>query len=580
MRFNLLILFFSLAVSVFLYGNTLSGEFIWDDHFFAGRPELRDPGYLAKFWIEPLDVDVDSPRSYRPLLTFTSALNFILTGESPLPFHVVNIILNAVVVFLVYLLVYKLFASKRLALFSALLFAFFPIHTEVVAQIKSRDELLAAAFILLAHLVFLKGTEERAGTVNRKLIFVSSVLFLAAVFAKEFMIVVPAVFLVIFWVRRNPALVTLIKTGLVFFPVTVLYLFMRYLALGAQMFGPTEIVYVKNPLFYTDWWLRIGTGLKAVFLYVFKTFVPYDLSATYAYNHFSLVVNPFFSLEAMMGLALFAVLGWFLYRKKLRQTVWVHGLLIFLIPIFLASNLVLLVTDLFAERWAYYPSLGLALMAGYALNFLYARYRYITLGILSVLLIAYGGLTIERNTVWASNEIFYKQAVADAPDSVHARYMLANYFQSISDFEAAKPHIEHGLSIYRHSFLVEIAAIQAFQEGNYPLAKELALEVLEELRPRKPQRAHLVYAVALAHEGQYQRSLDLVRRVIQKGEEFNEIKVKGSQIEFAFQEDNPVIRFILAVNLYKLGRIEEAKKYFDWDPRYSEEEKLNLINEF
>lgn len=580
MRCHLLILFFSLSISVLLYGNTLFGEFVWDDHFFAGRPELRDPGYLLKLWVEPLDIDVDTPRSYRPLLTFTSALNFLLVGDSPLSFRAVNIFLNGIVVFLVYLLVFKFFSSRRLALFSALLFAFFPIHTEVVAQIKSRDELLAAVFILLAHLVFLKGIEEKADKVRYRFVFLSSIFFLAAVFAKEFMIVVPAVFLAVFWARKNPSLVTLVKTGLVFIPVTGFYLLMRYLALGEQMFGPTNIVYIKNPLFYTEWWLRVGTGLKAVFLYVFKTFVPYDLSATYAYNHFPLVVNPLFSWEAIAGGLLFIFVGWCLYQKKLRQKVWTTGLIIFLIPILLASNLVILVTDLFAERWAYYPSIGLAIIAGYALNFVYSRFRYLALLSLLVILAIYGTLTIQRNVVWTSNDIFYKQIVLDAPDSAHGRLMLANYFETQGDFEAARPHIERGLEIYRHPRLVELAAILAFNDGDYPLAKKLAAEVLEELGATKPQRAHLVYAVALAHEGKYQESLDLVKRVLEKGESLNKIKVQGSSNEFAFQEDSPAIRFILAVNLYKLGRIEEAKKYFDWDPNYSEEEKIKFINEF
>src|SRR3989344_1119386 len=158
-RHLLAVFIISILTSFFLYGNTLSGEFVWDDHFFAGRRELRDPGHLVRLWIEPLDIDVDTPRSYRPMLTFSSALNFLLTGNSPVSFHAISVFLNGVVVFLVYLLVFKLYSSTRLAFFSSILFAFFPIHTEAVAQIKSRDEILATLFILLSQLLFLKATE-------------------------------------------------------------------------------------------------------------------------------------------------------------------------------------------------------------------------------------------------------------------------------------------------------------------------------------------------------------------------------------------------------------------------------------
>ena len=579
-RYYVLVLISSLVLSFLLYGNTLTGEFVWDDHFFAGRPQLRNPGYLLNLWVEPLDIDVDKPSSYRPMLTFTSALNFLVTGDSPLYFHAVNIILNGVVIFLVYLLVYKLFSSKLLALFSALLFAFFPIHTEAVAQIKSRDELLAALFILISHIVFIKATESTTSKINYRLVFLSSILFLAAVFAKEFMIVVPAIFLLIYWVRKNPSLGIIFRIGLLFVPVTLFYFLMRFLALGEQTFGPADIAFIKNPLFYTDWWLRIGTGFKAIFIYFFKTFVPQNLSATYAYNHFPLVANPLRSWETMGGIFLIALLLFSLYKSSLRKTPLAIGLLIFFIPIFLASNLTILVTDLFAERWVYYPSIGLAIIAGYTLTLVYNRSRYITLVSLLIVLGIYAVVTLQRNVVWTSNDAFYKHIVIDAPNSVHGRYMLANYFQGRGDFEAARPHIEHGLAIYRHPHLVELAAIGAFHDGDYPLAKKLSAEVLEELKPTKPQRAHLVYAIVLSHEGQYQKSLDLMMRLLEKGEKLDKIKVAGSLSEVAFQEDNPVIRFILAVNLYKLGRVEEARKYFDWEPHLSEKEKIDIINKF
>lgn len=578
-RLSVFIFLGAVTVSFLLYGNTLTGEFVWDDHFFAGRPQLRDPGYLLKLWFEPLDIGVDKPSSYRPLLTFSAAVNFLTSGDSPFAFHLVNVVLNGVVTFLVYLLALRLFSSKTLGLFSATIFAFFPIHSEAVAQIKSRDELLAATFVLASHLVFLKGTETSKG-VNFRLILLSSVLFLAAVFAKEFMLVAPAIFIAILWARKNPFFITMIRIGLAFLPAAAFYFFMRYLALGGQTLGPAGVAYIKNPLFYTDWWIRIGTGFKAIFLYLFKTFVPLHLSATYAYNHFPLVANPLFSWQAITGALLLIVFFWCLYKKRLRPTPWTSGFLIFFIPILLASNLLILVTDLFAERWAYYPSIGLAIIVGYILNFLYSRLRYLALISLLVVLAIYGTLIIRRNFVWTSNEVFYKQIVVDAPDSVHGRLMLANYFQGKGQFELARPHIQRGLEIYRHPQLVELFAIEAFNDGDYSLAKRLAAEVLEILKPTKPQRAHLVYAIALAHEGQYQKSLDLIKRVLEKGEKLDKIEVEGSQPEFSFQKDNPVIRFILAVDLYKLGRIEEAKEYFDWDLRYSNEEKIRIIHEF
>ena len=106
----------ALALSFLLYGNSLKGDFVYDDHFFADRAELRSPAYLFKVWTEPYLPQHIASGLYRPLTVFSFALNFIIFGNSPLSFHVVNILLNGAVIFLVFLLVFKLFKNKTLAL--------------------------------------------------------------------------------------------------------------------------------------------------------------------------------------------------------------------------------------------------------------------------------------------------------------------------------------------------------------------------------------------------------------------------------------------------------------------------------
>jgi len=172
----------SLAISFLLYGNGIKGNFVYDDQFFAGRSELRSAGHLANLWLEPYEPSRSYNGVYRPLAIFSFSLNFVLLGSSPVSFHTINIILNAVSVFLLFILVLKLFDNINLALFSALFYGFLPIHTEAVAFIKSRDELLATIFILLAWLLFIKSTEK---SINWKGIFGSSVLFLLSLLSKE-----------------------------------------------------------------------------------------------------------------------------------------------------------------------------------------------------------------------------------------------------------------------------------------------------------------------------------------------------------------------------------------------------------
>lgn len=577
---GLMVLAVAMLLSFGLYGNSLGGEFVFDDEYMVVRPELRDPAYLFKLWLDPLDTHISRSLSYRPMLIFSMMGNFLLTGESPVWFRVLNVALNGLVTFLVFLLIYELFSDQLLAGVSAIIFAFLPIHSEAVAQIKSRDELLATVFILISWLLWQKATNYRYIKIRKRLLFYSSMAFLLGVLSKEFMIVAPVIFGVVDWVRGKLKLVEIVRTGVIFIPAVVVYLIMRWIALDDAFSGPREIAFIKNPLFYSDWGVRLGTGLKTVFVYLAKTFIPYNLSASYGFDHFKLVTGWKNSGEAIGGLMILLLLIWVIFKPKLRIFPGVVGLFIFAIPALMASNLVVLVTDLFAERWAYFPSIGLSLVAGWVVVWIIRRWgKVVWLGLILILAI-YGSILVRRNLVWAINERFYKQVSVDAPESVHARLMTAQYYAGRGEFQAARPHIQKGLEINRYPVLVELAAIAAFNDGDYEQAKKLAVEAIKGLDPKVPNRGHLMYATILAHEGEYQQSLNLVNWILANAKEVERVETAGGLPEFTFRESNPAIRFILAVDYYKLGQTQLAKKYFDWDTNHTEVEKIDMINKF
>src|SRR3989344_2682953 len=156
-RYVIVVVFiFSILVSFFLYANSISGTFLYDDIAISSRPELRQASYLPKIWVEPYYPNDPEAGGFRPFVIFAFATHFIIFGDSPSGFHVVNILLNGFVTFLLFLVILRLFGKLSLAFVAAGLFAFFPIHSEAVAFIKSQDELWAAVFTLLSWLVFLQ----------------------------------------------------------------------------------------------------------------------------------------------------------------------------------------------------------------------------------------------------------------------------------------------------------------------------------------------------------------------------------------------------------------------------------------
>ena len=101
-----------------------------------------------------------------------------------------------------------------------LLFTVHPLHTEVVASVKSRDELLAGLFLLLSWFYFLKYLDEsKRGALHRSL-----ALFALASFTKESAIAFVAILPLSAVMFRNSNIKDAIKNVLPFAAVSIFYL--------------------------------------------------------------------------------------------------------------------------------------------------------------------------------------------------------------------------------------------------------------------------------------------------------------------------------------------------------------------
>ena len=103
---------------------------IWTSHYWAGKVDANDTGL------------------YRPLTLTTYNLQYAISGDSPAAFHILNILLHALVCLVLFKMTSLLFGDYRLAVIAGLLYAVHPIHSEAVAGIVGRAEILAALFML------------------------------------------------------------------------------------------------------------------------------------------------------------------------------------------------------------------------------------------------------------------------------------------------------------------------------------------------------------------------------------------------------------------------------------------------
>ena len=169
--------------------------FVWDDTIFAEAPVVRETSGLKSIWFSPSDIEQEG--HYWPV-TYTSFwLEHKLWGFEPLGYHVVNVLLHALNVLLVWSLLRR-FAVPG-AWVVAAVFAVHPLHVESVVWIIERKDVLSGLFYLTSFLAYVRFTDRPRPA--RYLLALG--LFAAGLLSKTVVVTLPAALLVWHWWRRG-----------------------------------------------------------------------------------------------------------------------------------------------------------------------------------------------------------------------------------------------------------------------------------------------------------------------------------------------------------------------------------------
>jgi hypothetical protein len=150
-----------LCIILLVFGNTLFNGYNLDDNLVTQKHVLTSKGLssINKIFSQSYySNNVDLGFGYRPIVLLSFALEHQFLGESAKTSHFINLILYAIAVLLLFKLLLGYTGEKGilLAFLATVLFAVHPIHSEVVASIKNRDEILAFLFLVLSALAINK----------------------------------------------------------------------------------------------------------------------------------------------------------------------------------------------------------------------------------------------------------------------------------------------------------------------------------------------------------------------------------------------------------------------------------------
>ena len=495
------------VVTFLVYANTLSNGFAYDDSMVIKQnalvaggmksvPELLVTPRLWGFAHLPND-------QYRPLSLVMLAAEYQLFGGSPNAMHFFNVVIFIGCVVMLFLFLNKLMGGNKpiIAFIAALLFAVHPVHTEVVANIKSRDELLCFFFAFWSLNLF----AGYAGTGKLKQLLLGSLMLLLAFLSKEtvitFLGVIPLVFF--FYLNDNRKRSVFITVSTVV--VSGLFLLLWTSVLRSHHADHTaQIDFVDNILIAApDAASRWATAIMVMGDYLKLMVVTYPLVSDYSYS--SIAYAQFSSPAAIISLVAYLLLaGTAIYRLvKFRRDPWAFGILFFLITISLFSNIVFLFSSLIGERFAFFASVGFCLSIALAFDrFIIKATSHVgltaltskkVLVILGPVILIFGGLTIARNAEWADNLTLYRADVKKLPQNTRLNYSLGNELVSLSfdqsnpdrfkDYEESKKYFKKAIEIYPGYHLALLTLGLAYYNYNAPDSAKYYFEKAIEVKP-------------------------------------------------------------------------------------------------
>ncbi|NDC41911.1 MAG: DUF1736 domain-containing protein, partial [Chitinophagia bacterium] len=293
-----------------LYGNTLLNGFVLDDVImvrdntivargFDGIGELMATPHMRGYLVIPND-------TYRPLSLVMFAIEHQFFGNNPGPYHFFNIVTFALCALLFFRFLHRFLDEKNMlaAFIGALIFVIHPVHTEVVANIKSRDEILCFLFAFLALDLFLN--YMKTGKIVQ-LLLGGVVLYLSYI-SKENTITFLGVIPLLFLLFKN----TDTKRGFIITGVSVvvaaLFLFIRATILKEYNADiSSDIEFIDNALVKApNIMVRLATAVLISGKYLWLLFIPYPLLCNYSYNAIPFQtfgdVGVLVSLAAYLGL--------------------------------------------------------------------------------------------------------------------------------------------------------------------------------------------------------------------------------------------------------------------------------------
>ncbi len=505
-----------------IYANSLKCEFIWDD-----KPLIRDNHRIKDLHAAPAlftqgmtGEPAFTSGYYRPLQLFLHMLGYSVWKLDVKGYHLTSVFFHIMTSLALYLLANILFRDKFLSIVAGMLYLAHPVHVEAVAYISGLSDPLAAFFMLVAFICYIK--ELRSGNVWRYFVMISA--YVLAILSKEASVILPLLVLCYHYAFREKIKIR------IFVPIAACA--MIYIAVKAVMSTPGVSWIISIPE-------RMPGAFAAIANYIRLAVAPSGLHMDYGARLFR-----FSDPMVITGLVITASLLYTAFAVRKRTALFSFSILWFFAALLPVLNLYP-VSFYMAEHFLYLPAMGLALLASGIINGLYrkAGLKVCAVALAAAATAFYSFCTVKQVDRWIEPMRFYERTLRFTPESLMAVLNIADTYES-------NGYKEKALLAYKRAL-----GINPRLAANYYNLGRMYAGLAE------PDKAEALYKKAVDIDPRYARAYDGLGIVYAKRRDFEKAvsffkKAAASDPSFAKAYNNIGSMYLA------LGREEEAIEYF------------------
>ena len=471
-------------VGFLAYSSVFHAKFIFDDDILITDSTLiQSSGSLSKIWFSTQPVD------YFPLTNTVFWIEWRVFGDSPVGYHVVNLMLHLAGSLLLWAVLVRLEIPG--AWLAAMLFAVHPAAVSSVAWVSEHKNTLSICFYLLSVLAYLSFLNRQLFAPRRRRYYVLALAsFLFALLAKSAVVILPVLLLLIIWWKRK-RVTTLDILSLA--PFYALSLVMGLITVWFQFHRAMKDMDLPPPESCLS---RIAGAGWAVWFYLYKALVPLNLTVVYP----KWVINPvaplaYIPLATLLALFAFLICVSIRYHFSWSRAAFfaLASFVITLGPVLGLIGMAFRVHSPVADHFQYFalPALT-ALLSASVVTLVQRRpaLNKLLYSLALILVLTFASLTWIRVQVFQDLETVSRQNIAVNPDAALAwhnlGYALQHQSSAPDSLQTAAAAFNRELKILPGSVEGTIGLVDVLVQSGQPREALTQLDNTLAIKPNAP----------------------------------------------------------------------------------------------